>query len=70
MKTKKFNVIDIETDGLDVDDAINWIGILTFDSEEDEGDYIILDPKTDDLSVLEELTNSQKIKIFVQQYQK
>ena len=64
MKTKKFNVIDIETDGLDVDDAINWIGILTFDSEEDEGDYIILDPKTDDLSVLEELTNSQKIKIF------
>ena len=54
MKLRKFNVIDIETDGLDVDDAINWIGILTFDSEEDEGEYIILNPKTDDISILEE----------------
>ena len=61
MKLKKYNVIDIETDGLDVDDAINWIGILTFDNDKDEGTYIILDPKTDDLSILNEVNNSTNI---------
>ncbi len=62
MKLKKFNVIDIETDGLDVDDAINWIGILTFDSQDDDGEYIILNPKEDDISILEE--TSECINIF------
>ena len=54
MKLKKYNVIDIETDGLDVDDAINWIGILTFDNDDDEGEYIILDPKVDDINILKD----------------
>ena len=62
MKLKKFNVIDIETDGLDVDDAINWVGILTFDSQDDDGEYIILNPKEDDISILEE--TSECINIF------
>ena len=61
MKLKKYNVIDIETDGLDVDDAINWIGILTFDNDNDPGEYIILDPKTEDLSILDDLNNHTNI---------
>lgn len=61
MKLKKYNVIDIETDGLDVDDAINWIGILTFNDEKDEGEYYILDPKKDDLNLLEEANNCTNI---------
>lgn len=55
MKLRKYSVIDIETDGLDVDDVINWIGILTFNNEKDEGEYIILNPKEDDLSILDEI---------------
>lgn len=51
---KKYNVIDIETDGLELDDAINWIGILTFDSDDDPGEYIILDRHKDNLDILEE----------------
>ena len=61
MTLKKYSVIDIETDGLNVDDAINWIGILTFNNEDDEGEYIILDPKTDDLSILAETDKSINI---------
>ena len=61
MRLKKYNVIDIETDGLDVDDAINWIGILTFNNEKDEGEYYILDPKKDDLSLLEEAKDCTNI---------
>ena len=61
MKLKKFSVIDIETDGLDIDDAINWIGILTFDNEEDEGEYLILDPKTDNLDILDNMQDTIKI---------
>ena len=52
---KKYNVIDIETDGLDLEDAINWIGILTFDSDDDPGEYIILDRHLDNLDILNEL---------------
>ena len=52
---KKYNVIDIETDGLELEDAINWIGILTFDSDDDPGDYIILDRHSDNLDILNEL---------------
>lgn len=61
MKLKKYNVIDIETDGLDIDDAINWIGILTFENDEDEGEYIILDAKTDDLNILKKAVNCVNI---------
>lgn len=61
MRLKKYNVIDIETDGLDVNDAINWIGILTFDSDEDDGEYIILDPKVDDITILTETKNCTNI---------
>lgn len=64
MLTRKYNAIDIETDGLDIDDAINWIGIHTFDNDEDEGEYIILDAHKDDLSVLKELLEPGKINIF------
>ena len=64
MLTRKYNAIDIETDGLDIDDAINWIGIHTFDNDEDEGEYIILDAHKDDLSILKELLEPGKINIF------
>jgi DNA polymerase-1 len=59
---KKYSVIDIETDGLDIDDSINWIGILTFDNEEDPGEYYILDRHSDDLSILKD--TSKCINIF------
>lgn len=58
MKLKKYSVIDIETDGLDIEDKINWIGILTFNNEQDEGEYIILDPTVDDLSILNNKTTT------------
>ena len=44
MLTKKYNAIDIETEGLDIDDKINFIGIHTFENDEDPGEYIILQP--------------------------
>ena len=64
MLTKKYNSIDIETEGLDIDDRINFIGIHTFENDEDPGDYIILQPGVDDLRVLEELKVPGKINIF------
>lgn len=64
MLTKKYNSVDIETEGLDIDDKINFIGIHTFENDEDPGDYIILQPDIDDLSVLEELKEPGKINIF------
>ena len=33
MLTKKYNAIDIETEGLDIDDKINFIGIHTFEND-------------------------------------
>lgn len=64
MLTKKYNSIDIETEGLDIDDRINFIGIHTFENDDDPGDYIILQPGVDDLRVLEELKVPGKINIF------
>lgn len=64
MLTKKYNAIDIETEGLDIDDNITFIGIHTFDNEEDPGEYIILEKAVDDLSVLQELLLPGKINIF------
>ena len=67
MTLKKYNSIDIETDGLDIDDKINFIGIHTFDNDEDIGDYIIIDAnndKTEDfLPILKELCNTKYINI-------
>ena len=64
MQIKKYNTIDIETEGLDIDDKINFIGIHTFDNDEDEGEYIILQPDLDDLSILDELKKPNHINIF------
>ena len=64
MQTKKYNSIDIETEGLELSDKITFIGIHTFENLEDEGDYIILEPGVDDLSVLKELQEPGKINIF------
>ena len=64
MQTKKYNVIDIETEGLDIDDKINFIGIHTFDSDEDPGEYIILECRTDNMDVLQELLEPGKVNIF------
>lgn len=64
MLTKKYNAIDIETEGLDIDDKINFIGIHTFEDDNDSGEYIILEPGIDDLSVLEELKEPGKVNIF------
>ena len=64
MLTKKYNAIDIETEGLDINDNITFIGIHTFDNEEDPGEYIILEKAVDDLSVLQELLLPGKINIF------
>ena len=47
MKLKKYNVVDIETGGLEINTPINFIGILTQDDLEDDGEYIILSPQTD-----------------------
>ena len=64
MQTRKYNSIDIETEGLDINDKINFIGIHTFDNDEDEGEYIILQPGVDSLDVLYELQQPGKINIF------
>ena len=64
MQIKKYNTIDIETEGLDIDDKINFIGIHTFDNDEDEGEYIILQPDLDDLSILDELKKPNHINIL------
>lgn len=68
MTLKKYNSIDIETDGLDIDDKINFIGIHTFDNDEDIGDYIIIDAnndkKEDFIPILKELCDSKYINIF------
>lgn len=61
MKIKKYNVIDIETEGLDIDDKINFIGILTYDNEEDPGEYIILQPGIDNLDILDNLKDTINI---------
>ena len=64
MLTKKYNSVDIETDGLDIDDKINFIGIHTFDNDNDPGEYIILQVGVDNLDVLKELTQPGKVNIF------
>jgi len=64
MLTKKYNAIDIETDGLDIDDKINFIGIHTFEDDNDPGEYIILQVGIDKLDVLQELTEPGKVNIF------
>lgn len=64
MLTKKYNSIDIETDGLDIDDKINFIGIHTFSDYDDPGEYIILKVDEDNLDVLNELTLPGKVNIF------
>ena len=62
---KKYNSVDIETDGLKVNDKINFIGILTFDNDEDEGEYHILQCGVDDvMPYLKELKEPGKINIF------
>lgn len=44
MRLKKYNSIDIETDGLDITDQINFVGIHTWDgTPEDEGKSFIFD---------------------------
>ena len=64
MLTKKYNSIDIETDGLDIDDKINFIGIHTFSDYDDPGEYIILKVDEDNLDVLNELALPGKVNIF------
>lgn len=70
MKLKRYNVIDIETDGLNIKDSINFIGIHTWDgNESDQGESIILDchnslDKNNIIEVLSELETGKYITIF------
>lgn len=64
MNIKKYNAIDIETDGLDINDKINFIGIHTFDNDEDPGEFIILECAKDNLDILNELCKPGHINIF------
>ena len=65
MLTKKYNAIDIETDGLDIDDKINFIGVHTWDNDEDDGEYYILQVGIDDVHpILKELMLPGKVNIF------
>ena len=62
---KKYNSIDIETDGLNINDKINFIGILTFDNDNDPGEYHILQCGVDNIEpFLKELTEPGKVNIF------
>ena len=68
MNLKRYNSIDIETDGLDIHDKINWLGIHTWDgTEEDEGETIIIDCNTEQAKMhayLAELQDKKYINVF------
>jgi len=68
MILKKYNSIDIETDGLKIQDSINWLGIHTWDgTEKDKGTTIIIDCNTEQDKMheyLKELENPKYINIF------
>jgi DNA polymerase-1 len=66
MTLKKYNAIDIETDGLDIYDKINFIGIHSWDgTPEDKGTSIIIDCSTEDPSeYLKELASGKYITVF------
>ena len=68
MNLKRYNSIDIETDGLDIHDKINWLGIHTWDgTEEDKGETIIIDCNTEQAKMhayLAELQDKKYINVF------
>lgn len=53
--SKQYTVLDIETSGLEINSTINFVGIHTFTSEEDEGTYYIYDMTTDKKLCVEHL---------------
>jgi len=52
---KQYVVLDIETSGLEITSTINYIGIHTFTSEDDEGEYYIYNMKYKKEECLEHL---------------
>lgn len=57
---KQYNVIDIETDGLEIDSKINFVGILSFTSGGDPGDYYIYDMSKDKEKCIDHLKEIKK----------
>lgn len=53
--SKQYTVLDIETNGLEINCTINFIGIHTFTTEDDEGEYYIYDMAKDKAKCVEHL---------------